>query len=65
MKHLRMVRNVRLGIKNLMQIASLKEEDFDRICKSLPNFKYLAKRYEWIENAKRMTESSANRASHS
>lgn len=51
-----------LGIKNLMQIASLKDDDIERICQTLPNFATQLKRYDWIENARRLTgESSASR----
>ncbi len=52
----------KIGIKSLMQIASLKDEDIKNLTKSMPSFSSLAKRHDWIEKAREITTSSANQA---
>jgi predicted flap endonuclease-1-like 5' DNA nuclease len=47
-----------LGIETLEQIAALEESDIKRITESIPSFEGNLKRFEWIENARRLTQES-------
>lgn len=44
-----------LGIRDLVQIAELTSDDIQRICQSMPSFETQLKRYDWINNARRLT----------
>ena len=48
-----------LGIDNLEQIAALDDDAIKRISASMPSFESQLKRYDWIENARRLTGESA------
>jgi predicted flap endonuclease-1-like 5' DNA nuclease len=49
-----------LGVATLEQMACLEEKEIERICETLPNFTTQLKRYEWIENAKRLTAQASD-----
>ncbi len=56
---------VSLGIENLAQMAALEADDIKRICEAMPGFEAQLKRYDWIENARRLTgETAPSRLNH-